>query len=69
MMSVGWMGFSAAMQCKSPKTLNDVQVDLLQRVTINLGLPELQGEVNGLQRDVVSNRGEVYTPHQYVKHY
>lgn len=61
--------FPAGMQCKSPKTLNDVQVDLLQRVTINLRLPELQGEVNGLQRDVVSNLGEVYTPHQYVKHY
>lgn len=57
------------MQCKSPKTLNDVQVDLLQQVTINLRLPELQGEVNGLQRDVVSNLREVYTPHQYVKHY
>lgn len=63
------MVLSAGMQRKSPKTLNDVQVDLLQQVTINLRLPELQGEVNGLQRDVVSNLGEVYTPHQYVKHY
>lgn len=38
-----------------PPTLNDVHVDLLQQVTINLRLPKLQGEVNGLQRDVVSN--------------